>query len=140
MTWAQQETQKTIYDLLANDEELIELIGENKVFDFTPDNSPYPFITFFQSGDTWADRGSHTTEGWDARLQINVWYRGPGRGKKEVQNIQARIDQILHKQDICVEGWNIIAFRRQTATILTEPDNVTLHGVQIYKLLLGEVF
>lgn len=141
MTWAPQETQKTIYALLLADATLTSLIGANRIFDFVSDNQAYPFIKISADKDTWEDRGSSTTEGWTVTLHIDLWYRSDtARGKKTVQDIQNRIDVLLHKSEPCIEGWNIIAFRRQLSTIVTEPDNVTLHGIQVFNLLLGEVF
>lgn len=135
MTWGPQETQKTIFDTLSNDATLTALLGASKIFDHVPDNTPFPFVTI---GDmVWEDRGNHTWDGLTGRLQINVWYRAPGRGRKNVQEIQKRIDELLHSQDVCIDGWDIISLRRSTLEILIEPDNVTLHGVQIFNLLIG---
>jgi len=136
-TYAPQEAQKTIYTLLNSDVTLTGLIGANKILDHVPDNSPYPYITIRIK--PWADRGNHDYEGLQCAFQINVWYRDAGRGDKEVQLIQKRIDELLHNKDICIDGWSVIALRRSTIDILDEPDGVTKHGVQIFNLLIGEV-
>jgi len=138
MTWAPQEAQKAIYDALANDSSLQALLGgSGKILDHVPDNSPYPYVTMQIK--PMNDRGNQTLEGVQIDYQINVWYRAPGRGDLKVQEIQARIDELLHKQDICIDGWNVISHRRSTVNILDEPDGVTKHGVQVFNLLLGEV-
>jgi hypothetical protein len=137
MTWAPQEVSKTIYDLLVNDVALQTLLGgTGKVFDHVPDNYPFPYVTF--DGGDFADRSNTTWRGFSAPLQIDVWYRAPGRGRKDVQLIQKRIDEILHAQDICIEGWNIVSSRIVTTGIIVDADNVTLHGYQIFNLLIGE--
>ena len=137
MTWAPQETQKTVFEILSNDVALQGLLGgPNKIFDHVPDNFPFPYITIDPKD--FSDRSNHTYRGFSAPLQIDVWYRGPGRGRKEVQTIQKRIDELLHAQDICIEGWNIISSRVVTTGVIKDEDNVTLHGYQIFNLLLGE--
>jgi len=136
MTWPAQETQKAIYNLLVNDSALTALIGANKIFDHVPDNQAYPFVTMRTKPSS--DRGNHDFEGWTQGLQIDVWHQYGGLGDLKVQQIQKRIDELIHSQDICIEGWNIIVLRRSTVDISDDPDGRTKHGVQIFKLLLGE--
>lgn len=135
--FAPQDVQVAIFKVLSQDPELETLLGgPNKIFDHVPDNKAFPYITFDPKDFT--DRSSHTWRGFSAPVQIDVWYRAPGRGRLEVQKIQKRIDQLLHSQDICIEGWNIISSRIQTTGIIKDEDNVTLHGYQIINLLIGE--
>jgi len=140
MTWPATETQKTIYGILSTDAALQTLLGgtplDPKIYDFVPDNKPYPYIKL--NIRPWTDRANHTKDGFAAEPTIDVFYRAPGRGDLKVQQIQKRVDELLHNTDICVEGWNIIVFRRAFIDIMTEPDNVTLHGIQKFKLFLGE--
>lgn len=145
MTWAPQEAQKTFYIILSTDADLQTLIGgtghlpvpgPSKIYDRVPNELPFPFITI---GDMqWEDRGNHTLEGLRADLIINVWYREPGAGRKAVQAIQKRIDELIHKTDPCIEGWNIVGLRRSTVNIVIDPDNITLHGIQKFNLMIGE--
>ncbi len=129
--------QKTIFDVLSGDATLTGLLGANKILDRVPDTKAYPYVTI---GDiSTSDRGNHTWDGILSTLIINVWSREPGRGRKDMQAIQTRIDQLLHKQDVCIEDWNIVSFRRVNCNIVVEADNVTYHGVQSFNLLLGEV-
>jgi hypothetical protein len=140
MTWAMTEAQKTIYETLANDSALQLLLGTTtvnpKIFDSVPDSKPYPYVKLAIK--PMQDRGNHTWEGVQFQYQIDVWYQAPGQGDLKVQQIQSRIDELLHKQDICIEGWNIVVHRRSTVDILDEPDGRTKHGVQIFNLFLGE--
>lgn len=140
MLFAPQSTQKTIYEILSTDAALQTLIGgtvgDPKIYDFVPDNKVFPFITIGEG--PWTDRGNHTTEGLQTDFVVNVWYRAPGRGRLKVQEIQKRIDELMHKSDPCIEDFNVIVLRRKLIDILIDPDNVTLHGVQTFKLMIGE--
>lgn len=140
MTWAMTETQKTIYKTLSQDSVLQALLNTTiaapKVFDHVPDHQPYPYVKIAIK--PMSDRGNHDFEGVAFQYQIDVWNQGLNQGDLKVQQIQSRIDELLHKQDICIDGWNIIAHRRSTVDILDEPDGRTKHGVQIFNLFLGE--
>lgn len=135
-----QELQKAVYGILTADSTLQGLIGgstgDKKIYDRVPQEKAYPYLTIgdFQS----EDRGNHTWEGIAGTLTINVWYREPNAGRKQVQNIQKAIDDLLHKAEPSLNGWNVILMRRSTRNILIEPDNVTFHGIQTFKIFLGE--
>lgn len=139
MTWATTEAQKTIYFTLANDAVLQGLLGasneDSKIYDHVPDEAVFPFVKL--SIKPMSDRGNHDWEGVSIPYQIDVWYRAPGQGDLMVQQIQERIDFLLHNKDICIDGWSIIVHRRSTVNILDEPDGRTKHGIQIFNLLLG---
>lgn len=138
MTWAPLETQKTLFEELSGDAVLTTLLGANKIFDSAavPQNSAYPYVTIGDGAMT--DRSNHTWRGYSSDLTIHVWYREDGRGRKKVQQIQAEIDRILHTVDICIDGWNIVSFRQKLVDVIVDSDNVTLHGIQTFNLLLGE--
>lgn len=136
MLFGSQSTQKTIFDLFVADTTLTTLLGANKIFDHVPDSQPFPFVVI---GDgVWENRDHETLDGMEGNPIIHVWYRAPGRGRLKVQEIQKRIDELLHRTEPCIEDWNIVSLRRGTIEILVEPDNVTLHGIQTFNLMIGE--
>lgn len=146
MTWAPQQVQITVFTLLKADTSLATLLnttvsGTQKIFDFVPDNTDFPFVVI--ESKPYEDRGSYTTEGLQAEISIHTWYQPggsssvSGRGDKQVQLIQSRIDQLLHKQPVTISGWNALILRRSFIDIVVDPDNVTRHGIQKFKLFLG---
>jgi hypothetical protein len=141
MTWAPRETQKTIYETLSQDSALQILLGTTtanpKVYDHIPDNLPFPYVKIAIK--PMSDRANEEWDGVSFQYQIDVWVQGVNQGDLKVQQIQERIDQLLHASNICVDGWNVISHRRTTVDILDEPDGRTKHGVQIYKLFLGGI-
>lgn len=141
MTWAPQEAQKAIYETLSQDAALQSLLGTTvanpKVFDHIPDNQPFPFVRM--SIKPMTDRANHDWDGVAFVYTIDVWTQEPNYGDLKVQQIQKRIDELLHQQDICIDGWNIIVHRRQTVDILEEPDGRTRHGIQTFRLFLGGI-
>lgn len=136
MTWAPQELQKTIFAELTGDAGLMALVSG--VFDSTavPEGQAFPYVTIGEN--PMENRSNHTWRGWSSSVTIHVWYQESGRGRKKVQEIQAIIDSLLNQKDICVDGWNIVSLRAQFVDVIVDIDNVTLHGIQIFNLLLGE--
>lgn len=134
------EVQAEIFAVLNADADLTTLIGANKVFDFVPDKTAFPYITV--NALPFTQRDNATNDGMECEFQINVWYQ-PGksgttsRGNKPVQLIQKRIDELLQHRSLCVNGWNTLQLRRTFIDILVESDNVTRHGVQRFNLFLG---
>jgi len=131
MTFAPYEVQKRIYEILNNDYDLKEIV--TGVYDFVPDDQKFPFVVIGEAD--WTDRGSESTEGYSGVLTMHVWDRG--RGRKTVLSIQKRIDELLHKVDPNVNGWVDISFRRDFNNVMIDPDAVTSHGVQRFKILIG---
>lgn len=137
MTWAPQEVQKSVYQVLSSDATLTGLVSG--VFDGqggVPEKQLFPYVTIGEF--PMLDRSNHTTRGYQTQLSIHVWYQENGRGRKVVQLIQKEIDRILHDQNICVDGWNIISLRAIFTDAIIDIDNVTLHGIQRFNLLIGE--
>lgn len=134
MTWAPTEAQKTIYEVLSGDATLTTLLGGAKIYDTVPDDMPYPYVVLYIM--PLEDRGCHTLEGFESEFQISVWSQE--RGNLPIQNIQKRIDELLHKSEPCIDGWNILSLRRTVVDIQIEDDNITRHGIQRFKILIGE--
>ncbi len=146
--WPPTETQKRLFFVLGNDPTLVGLLGGTvygsaphgtpKIYDAgaVPDNTAYPYVTVHIK--PWNDRGNHTNEGWLCELQIDVWYRGAGRGDAGVQAIQKRIDDLIHRTVPDVDGWNVLSLRRTLLDIFLDEDGVTKHGVQQFKLMIGD--
>ena len=130
MTWAQKEYQKRVFEILNANGTLA-----GKVFDRAPDATPFPYIEI-EDGDTWTDRGSHATEGWESDLHVHVWTQG--LGKSALYDLMEIVDGLLHKVDLGAAGWCDLSFRRDFSTIIAEDDNITHHGIIRYKLLTGE--
>lgn len=135
MTWAPTETQKAIYDVLSNDSDLIDLLGgANRVFNYVPDNTTYPYVRFDVL--PFEIRDNYTWDGLEVEFQVSSFARA--LGDKQVQDIQKRIDELIHKANLTIDGWNIISLRRTIITIETEDDNKTKMGIQRFKLMIGE--
>lgn len=144
--WAPLESQKEIFKVLNSDLELNTLLlnedlSKQKVFDDVPQDESFPYVSMqimpFNA------RDNHTYDGLECELQLNVFYQ-PGKpdntgvGNRTVQLIQKRIDELIQKRKLCIDGWNVLQLRRTYINIETDTDSVTKQGIQRYKLYLGE--
>lgn len=136
MSWAPTELQISVYNVLSNDSALTTLLGgAGKIFDHVPDSSPYPYVKMAVKPLT--DRGNESWDGVNVEVKLSVWYQAAGLGDLKVQQIQKRIDELLHNVSISINGWNIIAGRRKSVDIMDQPDGRTKHGLQLFNYLLG---
>lgn len=136
MTWAPIAVQQAIFQTLADDAQLQPLI--KGVFDgaAVPQDQEFPFVTINPGQLT--DRSNHTHRGFETEIQVDVWDQSENWGRKRVQLIQKEIDRLLHDVTICFEGWNIITLRQISVEAFVDADNVTMHGVQRFRLMIGE--
>lgn len=105
-----------------------------KVFDWVPENfQSYPYVVMNIL--PWSDRANRTWDGLEAEFQIDVWHRKLGTLK--VQEIQKRIEELLHQANLCIQGWNIISMRRTFIDIAIDSDSVTRRGIQRFRIRLG---
>lgn len=135
MAWAPEAVQKMIFSAL-NGSAAIQtaLGGAGRVLDFVPDNMAAPFIRIGEMEQT--DRGSQTTDGWTHTFTIHCWFKTQTRAP--VLALQGLIDAALHNLDLTPTGFTNLTLRRDFATSLVEPDNVTYHGIQRFRILTGE--
>lgn len=135
MTWAPIKIQKRLFEIFTGDAQLTSLLASpTSIYDFVPQECPYPFISIGEIKSK--DRGSHTTDGFDTDLFIDVWDQNTGR--KRVHDIMSRIDDLLHNVQWNIEGQREVSLRRSTSNILVDIDSVTYHGIASYKILSME--
>jgi len=125
--------QKAIYDLLIADAPLMAKV--TGVYDFVPDNEPYPFIQIGEISSV--DRSSQTAQGFDSLANVYVWSRPEDRGRKEVRDIQYDIYRVLHMANPTITDFSVVSFRFDFSEVIVDPDAVTYHGIQRFRIRLG---
>lgn len=120
--------QAGLYSLLTGDATLMAMIGG--VFDAVPDNQPCPYVTIGEVES--ADWSTFGKSGESFVLTLHVW--SESKGKKEAQTIQNRLDTLVHRGTISVSGFTFVSAIREMATVMQDPDGVTWHGVQRFRI------
>lgn len=129
--------QQAIYELFVNDTELMATV--TGVFDTLPDDQPYPFITI---GDfTTVDESTVEISGMNLTLTIHTWDEGESRLR--LKQLMAQIVNLVHHAELEDLGspqiHNIVNVSFEFSTLFKDPDGVTLHGVQRFRIVTDEV-
>lgn len=137
--------QKAIYDKLIADTALANLLAVNTenntipaIYDNVPqavdsgNDSVFPYVTI--GDDTMIDWDTDTSQGKEATLTLHVWSRY--RGRKEVKEIQGAIYDVLHLSNLIISGYHSVLMLSEYSETLLDPDGLTRHGVQRFRLIL----
>lgn len=131
MTFPALGIQKAVYAALTGDATLTALI--TGVHDQVPQTRAFPYVTI--GDDTYAEFASHTFDGVEGTLQVHTWTQSGGRASAHA--IQQNIYRLLHENYFSIAGVSAIVMRWEFSEILVDPDTVTYHGIQRFKIILG---
>lgn len=127
--------QKSVYDALNASLELqTALGGSGRIFDSVPDNQAYPYVEI--GDDTAIDNSTCEKPGQELTITIHSWSRT--RGRKEVKGIMRGVYDVLHYGSFTMPGNVCILSIFDFEQILADPDGVTFHGVQRFRVLTQE--
>ena len=103
------------------------------VFTHVPqDLESYPYVVLFEAGLDGDDNDCNL--GFDGTLTLHSW--SDQRDMAVIGNIQKAIYDVLHHADLSMTGYTLVELHQEFSTILRDPDGITLHGVQRYRIIL----
>lgn len=129
--------QAGIYTTLTEDAGLIALIGDGgsperaRIFDRPSPDSTFPYVTIGNL--TALPWDTKTSDGMEATVQIDVWSKH--KGMSEAAAIMDAIVAALDDQSFSVSGHTLINCRMTFSEMLDDPDGLTRHGVQHYRMV-----
>ncbi len=132
MTAAATELQRAIVAVLESDAGLTGLLGGPKVFDRTPPDVSFPYVTFGRT--SLFDWSTDTEAGSEHLFTIHVWSQHAG--KREVFAIMERLRTLLHEAQLPVEGHRLVLLRQEFAEARYEPGERVHHGVMRFRALI----
>jgi len=125
------ELQTTVYNALIGNNPLTTKLGGNNIYDFVPENTSFPYV---KVGDqTMVDDGTKDKKGSDFTLIVHTFSRY--RGSKEIKEIMSLIYDVLHESSLSVSGASN-NMRFEFSDIIKEPDGLTTHGVQRFRVFV----
>ena len=92
----------------------------------------YPYVVLFETG--LDGDNNHCHLGFDGTINIHSW--SDVRDIAVIGNIQKAIYDVLNYGELAMTGYMMIELHQEFSTILRDPDGVTLHGVQRYRIIL----
>ena len=102
----------------------------------TSQDAGFPYVAI---GDmTAVPFDTDTNTGFEATVTIHCFDRA--RSQKKVQQIMGQVYAALHRHNLPVSGYNLVdCLWDDTAEVLQEPDGLTFHGVQRFRInITGE--
>ena len=103
------------------------------VFTHVPQDLPtYPYVVLFEAGLDGDDNDCFL--GFDGTLNIHSWT--DQRDMAVIGNIQKAVYDVLHHAELAMTGYELVELHQEFSTILRDPDGITLHGVQRYRIIL----
>lgn len=109
------------------------------VYNHIPQTDPYtlpPYVVVSQ-GDVLTEWEADGKKGFNILATVHSW--SEYRGNKEINEIQDSIYQALHRQELAVSGYNCLGIEQESLDSFVDPDGITRHGVQQFRIYLIEV-
>ena len=98
------------------------------------DDTAFPYVTISDGTSTPWD--TDTDRGDEAIAQVHVWSRASNA--LQVKQIQDAIYGVLHRGTISISGSVFIGSDYITQTVQRDPDVITRHGVQEFRIIYEE--
>ena len=103
------------------------------VFTHVPqDLKTYPYVVLFETGLDGDDNDCNL--GFEGVFNIHSW--SDQRDMYVIGSIQKAVYDVLHHADLAMNGYTLVELHQEFSTILRDPDGITLHGVQRYRIIL----
>ncbi len=125
MSSAVAELQTAIHAALAGDAGLTGLLGGVRVYDHTPPNVPFPYVTFGRT--SVYDWGTGTESGTEQLITLHVWSKG--RGKKETHELVEAIAARIHDSGLDLEEHRLVNLRLEFLDVIFDEDLDVHHGM-----------
>lgn len=126
------ELQKAVYTALDGDATLSALISA--VHDHAPQEPVFPYV---QIGHTttipWDDKSK---DGQEHTITIHSWSQYEGH--LELKQVMDAVRDVLHNGALSVTEQNVVLIRCEFEEPLLDPDSITHHGVQRFRVITEE--
>lgn len=130
--------QDALYDRLAGFAGLSALV--QGVYDYLPQeladvDSEFPYVVIGQiDAEQW---DTDDVLGVDSTVVVHTFSRY--RGKRQAADIMRQVYLALHRYALPVTGYNLVTCEWDgLSNLMTDPDGLTRHGVQRFRVLLDE--
>ncbi len=134
------EMQKAVYSALTGSASLMAIV--TAVYDHAPQNAVFPYVVIGEDQATPVD--ADDLLGADHLVDVHVWSGGGDgtnqhRGQSPVKRSQDAIYAALHRQPLTVAGAAFISCDLEFQETFMDPDGVTQHGLQRFRVMIDEV-
>lgn len=108
--------------------------GTRTVYDEVPDTATLPYIVI--GNDTIVADNTDSYVGFEATVTIHTW--SDFNGYKEIKTMQDEIYNLLNRHELVITGYNTINCIQEYSEPFLDPDGITRHGVQRFRVLFNQ--
>lgn len=131
MTSPAVDVQKAIHARLAQDAALVARLGGAKVFDATPPDVAFPYLSLGRT--SLFDWSTGSESGTEQILTIHVWSKG--RGKTEALEIMELVRGLLDSQPLTLESHDLVNMTLEFAEARYDEDLAVHHGLLRFRVV-----
>ena len=131
---SQWETQQAVLTTLRGASGLTALLasGLSSIVDHAAADTLYPYVLIGEATARPGEADSKDSDAFEQTLTIHTWSQY--RGLKEVKQIMAQIVSALDQASLTVTGHNLIQAQFEFSETFLDPDGLTRHGVQRFRV------
>lgn len=129
------ELQKAIYSALSSDLKLTALLGSQKVFDATPPNVTFPYVSFGRT--SMFDWSTGTEIGTEQLFTIHIWSKT--RSKNETLEIMDAVQQALGPETLLLHHFALVNLTMEFSEARYDDDLLVHHGMVRYRAVMEPV-
>ena len=126
------ELQRAIHAGLAGNGALVTRLGGAKIYDATPPNAAFPYITFGRT--SMFDWSTGTEIGSEQLFTIHVWSKA--RGKAEALEIMEMIGAVMQSENLALETQALVNLTREFSEARYDEDLSIHHGMIRYRAVM----
>jgi hypothetical protein len=127
--------QKAVHGLLTADAALVAKLGGQKVFDATPPNAAFPYVSFGRT--SIYDWSTGTESGTEQLFTIHVWSKA--KGKTETLEIMETIRQLIDAAPPELDEHALVNLQLEFAEVRFDDDISVHHGLLRFRAVMEPV-
>ena len=135
MTSPAVELQKASHATLAGDAALTAALGGAKIYDATPPNVAFPYISFGRT--SVYDWSTGTESGTEQIFTVHVWSKA--RGKTEALEIMEAVRALLEAGELTLADHQLVNLRLEFAEARFDEDLSVYHGLLRFRAVIEAV-
>lgn len=117
--------QQAIYAALSASQDLINILGDVKIFDHLPEDTAFPYVTLGPA--IMSDWSTGSDLGREHLLQVHVWSRDTASSQSQL--ISEAIISVLHDVELSLVDNVLINLRFSRSDMLRDSDGKTHHCI-----------
>jgi hypothetical protein len=126
------ELQRAIHKALRTDAVLVAALGGAKIYDTTPPNAVFPYISFGRT--SMFDWSTGTEIGTEQLFTVHIWSKA--RGKSEAIEIMERVLQLLSTDTLTLPSFALVNLTNEFGEARYDNDVMVHHAILRYRAVM----